>query len=109
MQIYRIFLLIFLMFLTLFVYCFYEHKNYSFYEGMNNEPEHCISDKSERALVLALKNTASIASINKKIKSLSDLNERFSKIENTVKINHKGIQNLTNQLSKFTTSLGNKK
>ena len=54
---------------------------------------------------MALKNTAAIASINDKIKSLSNLNERFTKIENKVNINHKGIQNLTNKLSKFTTSL----
>lgn len=106
MQIYTIFLL---MFIILSIYTFYGSINYNLYEGMNTGSEECISNKNERALLMALKNTAAIASINNKIKSLSNLDERFTKIENKVNINHEGIQNLTNQLSKFTTSLGNKK
>ena len=106
MQIYTIFLL---MFIILLIYCFYGSINYNLYEGMNTGNQECSSDKNERALLMALKNTAAIASINNKIKTLSNLDERFTKIENKVNINHEGIQNLTNQLSKFTTSLGNKK
>lgn len=106
MQLYTIFLL---MFIILLIYCLNGNINNKLYEGMNTSNEACPSDKNERALLMALKNTAEIASINNKIKSLSNLNERFTKIENKVKINNEGIQNLTNKLSEFTTSLGNKK
>tara|TARA_B100001093_G_C26152150_1_gene727926 strand:- start:109 stop:390 length:282 start_codon:yes stop_codon:yes gene_type:complete len=93
------------MFIILLIYCFYGSISYNLYEGMNTNSEEC----NERALLMALKNTAAIASINDKIKSLSNLDEKFTKIENKVNINHEGIQNLTNKLSEFTTSLGNKK
>ena len=106
MRIYTIFLL---MFVILLIYSFYGSFNYNLYEGMNTGNQVCPSNKNERALFMALKNSAQIASINDKIKSLSNLDDRFTKIENKVKINHEGIQNLTNQLTKFTTSLGNKK
>ena len=105
MQIYTIFLL---MFIVLLIYCLNGSIKNKLYEGMNSVNEDCPSNKNERALLMALKNTAAIASINDKIKSLSNLDERFTKIENNVNINHEGIQNLTNQLSEFTTSLGNK-
>lgn len=95
------------MFIILLIYCFNGSK--IIYEGMDTTNDKCPSNNSERALLLALKNTAALASINDKIKNLSNLDERFTKIENNVKINHQAIENLTNQLSKFTTSLGNKK
>ena len=103
MQIYKIF---FLMFVILFIYC-YNGIKINNYEGM--ETENSNLNKSERALLLALKNNAALASINNKLKSLNNLNERFTKIENSVKINQKGIQKLTNKVSEFTTSLGNEK
>ena len=76
---------------------------------MNTGNNESSNNKNERALLLALKNTAALASINDKIKNLSNLDERFTIIENKVMVNHEGIQHLTNELSKFTTSLGNKK
>ncbi len=103
MQIYKIF---FLMFVILFIYC-YNGIKINNYEGM--ETENSNLNKSERALLLALKNNAALASINNKLKSLNNLNERFTKIENSVKINQKGIEKLTNKVSQFTTSLGNQK
>ena len=103
MQIYKIF---FLMFVILFIYC-YNCIKINNYEGM--ETENSNLNKSERALLLALKNNAALASINDKLKKLNNLNERFTKIENNVKINQEGIQNLTNKISKFSTSFGNQK
>tara|TARA_B100000963_G_C22334651_1_gene540231 strand:+ start:88 stop:372 length:285 start_codon:yes stop_codon:yes gene_type:complete len=94
------------MFVILFIYC-YNGIKINNYEGM--ETENSNLNKSERALLLALKNNAALASINNKLKSLNNLNERFTKIENSVKINQKGIQKLTNKVSEFTTSLGNEK
>lgn len=105
-QKYIIFLLIFII---LLIYCFNNFINNNFYEGMNDNDEECNSNKNERAIFLSLKNSAEIANINNKIKFLSNLQEKFTKIENNVKNNNEGIQNLTNQLSEFTTSLGNKK
>ena len=106
MQIYKIFLLLFII---LVIYCLYGSIKNNLYEPMESSNQECSSNKNERALLMALKNTAAIASINDKIKLLSNLDDRFTKIENKVNINHQGIQNLTNKLSKFTTSLGNKK
>tara|TARA_Y100000816_G_scaffold87538_1_gene60302 strand:- start:533 stop:817 length:285 start_codon:yes stop_codon:yes gene_type:complete len=94
------------MFVILFIYC-YNGIKINNYEGM--ETENSNLNKSERALLLALKNNAALASINNKLKSLNNLNERFTKIENSVKINQKGIEKLTNKVSQFTTSLGNQK
>tara|TARA_B100001248_G_C27355208_1_gene443439 strand:- start:402 stop:629 length:228 start_codon:yes stop_codon:yes gene_type:complete len=75
---------------------------------MNGEEGVC-NNKEERALYLALKNSATLASLNDKIKILNNLDERFTKIENKVNINDEGIKNLTNKLSNYTSSFGNKK
>ncbi len=103
MQLYIIFLLIFLI---LLLYSFNNSK--IIYESMNGEEGVC-NNKEERALYLALKNSATLASLNDKIKILNNLDERFTKIENKVNINDEGIKNLTNKLSNYTSSFGNKK
>ena len=103
----QVYIILLLMFTILIIYCYNGSK--IIYEGMNTGNNESSNNKNERALLLALKNTAALASINDKIKNLSNLDERFTKIENKVKVNHEGIQHLTNELSKFTTSLGNKK
>ena len=102
MQLYIIFLLIFLI---LLLYSFNNSK--IIYESMNGEEGVC-NNKEERALYLALKNSATLASLNDKIKILNNLDERFTKIENKVNINDEGIKNLTNKLSNYTSSFGNK-
>ena len=103
----QIYFIILLMFIILFIYCCNGSKIN--YEGMNTIDEDNTTNKNERALLLALKNAATLASLNDKIQNLSNLDERFTKIENKVKINFEGIQDLTNQLADFTTTLGNKK
>ena len=50
---------------------------------------------------LAIKNAANISVLNSRVEKLLNLESRFSKIENRVKINHDGIQNLTNELGNF--------
>tara|TARA_Y100001980_G_C14489680_1_gene266952 strand:- start:402 stop:620 length:219 start_codon:yes stop_codon:yes gene_type:complete len=62
---------------------------------------------SDRGIYLALNNAAKISNINEQLEKLNNLNQRFTNVENEVNANHVGINNLTKQLSKYTSSLSN--
>ena len=97
-----IILLLFIMFLIF--YC-YSHLifNFKIIENMEDNLEGS-SCKSDRGVYLALKNAAKISNINEQLKNLINLNEKFTEIESKVNKNHDGINNLTKQLSQYTST-----
>ena len=62
-------------------------------------------DQKTGPLFLALKNAANISSLHSKIDQMKGLKEKVESIQNHVKINTKGISQLSNKLTKYGNSL----
>ena len=62
-------------------------------------------DTNLQAMNLAIQNSGNISFLNSRIKKLQGLLDRFTTLENQVKINSKGIAALSKQISNFSGSL----
>tara|TARA_B100001093_G_scaffold508672_1_gene571319 strand:- start:4164 stop:4526 length:363 start_codon:yes stop_codon:yes gene_type:complete len=78
-----------------------DDEEYQKYRNLEN-------NEKNGPLFLALKNAANISALHSQISGINNLKERISDIENQVKVNNKGIMNLTNHLNQLGKSISQK-
>lgn len=115
MRINLLILFVFLLFLVNYLYLSNEiiPENLEIIENMENAnasfQENDFGGNSNlKAMNLAIQNSGNISFLNSRIKNLQKLADRYTVLENQVKINSKGITELTKQISEFSSSLHSK-
>lgn len=115
MRINLLILFVFLLFLVNYLYLSSKiiPENLEIIENMENAnssfQEYDFGGNSNlKAMNLAIQNSGNISFLNSRIKNLQKLADRFTVLENQVKINSKGITGLTKQIGDFSGSLHSK-